>query len=248
MPDASSADGLRRGPRVRAILHAARFTAPQKLLLLALNAWPFVHLAGIFAWVLLPAWPAGGRTLAAGLWLLAVPPLLGRLMVGRGLPTGIITVPSRDFFRWWTTWQLQMLFNRLPWIEELLRLLPGVYSTWLRLWGARIGRLTLWSPGVRISDRPLLRIGDDAVIGLDARLVGHFGNLDADGRVILTLGTVTVGDRTIVGGSALLGPGVVLESDQATEVLFLGTPAGHWRSGERVRPGEKPAPPSSPSI
>ena len=242
MPDVSSADGLHRGPRVRAILHAASFTPAQKLLLLALNAWPLAHLLGSVAWAVLPAWPAGWRALAVGLWLLALPPLLARFVVGRGLPAGPIPVPSRYFFRWWTTWQLQMLFNRLPWLEELMRLLPGFYSAWLRLWGARIGRLTLWSPGVKISDRPLLRIGNDTVIGIDARLVGHFGGLDADGRVTLTLGPVTVGDRTTVGGSALLGPGVLLESDQATEALFLGTPFTHWRDGQRVPRPDPPIP------
>lgn len=242
MPDTPFADGLRRAPRVRAILHAATFTPGQKLLLLGLNAWPGAHLLGAAAWATLPSWTPAWRALAVVLWILLVPPVLSRLVVGRGLPAGETAVPSRVFFRWWATWQLQMLFNRLPWIEELLRFVPGFYSTWLRLWGARIGRLTLWSPGVRVSDRPLLRIGDDVVIGLDARLCGHFGSLDAGGRAILTVGTVTIGDRTSVGGSALLGPGVVLESDQVTEALFIGSPAALWRGGERIHPSEKLSP------
>jgi hypothetical protein len=141
-----------------------------------------------------------------------------------------------------------MIFNRLPWIDEMLRLVPGLYSLWLRLWGARVGRLTLWSPGVRIYDRPLLHLGDDVVLGVDARLTGHFGGVDANGRNVFTLGAVSLGDRTTLGGGALLGPGVTLDADQTTEALFLGTPFAHWHAGERrsSRPASDFASHSSP--
>lgn len=220
--------------RVRRVRQAPAFSGGQKLLLLALNAWPLLHLAGLAGWLLLPPWSLALRTTAALVWLLVLPPLACRLVVGRGLPSGEIAVPSRAFFRWWTTWQLQMVFNRLPWIDEALRFVPGLYSAWLRLWGAQIGRLTLWSPGARVCDRPLLRLGADVVIGIDVRLVGHFGGVDAQGRATFTLGAITLGDRTTIGGGALLGPGVALESDQVTEALFLGAPFTRWRAGERV--------------
>lgn len=239
--------------RVRVIVHAASFTPAQKLRLLALNAWPLLHVAATVSFALwLPAAPLIRFTTAAAC-LLLLPPLLARLALLRApLPTGEIAIPSAAFFRWWTTWQLQMIFNRLPWIEELLRIVPGAYSAWLRLWGAQIGRLTLWSPGVRIFDRPLLRLGDDVVLGLDARLVGHFGGLDSSGRATLTLGSVTIGDRCTLGAGALLAPGLHLDSDQATEALFLGPPFTRWRQGTRVphesasSAGPPSPPPSSP--
>jgi hypothetical protein len=222
--------------RVRAVLRAAVFTPREKLLLLLLNAWPLAHLVATICLATLPPWPLAWRLVAAFAGLLLVPPLLCRLIVGGGLASGEIAVPSRTFFRWWATWQLQMIFNRLPWLEEMLRFVPALYSTWLRLWGARLGRLTLWSPGVRIFDRPLLRIGDDVVLGLDVRIVGHFGSVDADGRATFILGPITIGDRATLGAAALLAPGVVIESDQCTEALFLGPPFTHWRGGERVPP------------
>lgn len=234
MPTALSADGLRRAMRVRAIMQAAAFTPQQKVLLLMLNAWPLAHLTGAVMLAVLPGWPDWWRVLAVAAWLLLAPPLLCRVVVGSGLPVGEAKSPSPTFFRWWMTWQLQMLFNRLPWIEEALRFIPGLYSFWLRLWGARVGRLTLWSPGVRIYDRPLLNIGDDVVLGIDTRLVGHFGGLDPEGRVTLVLGPVTLGDRTLLGGGALLAPGCTVEADQATEALFLGAPFTRWRNGKRV--------------
>lgn len=235
MPENPSADGLRRGPRVRLVVDHAHFSSVQKLGLLALNAWPCLHVAATLALAFfLPCGPLA-RLGAAIASLLVVPPLLARLVLLRApLPEGENAVPGGAFFRWWATWQLQMVFNRLPWIEELLRLLPGVYSAWLRLWGARIGRLTLWSPGVRVFDRPLLRLGDDVVLGLDVRLAGHFGGLDDAGRAILTLGPVVVGDRCTVGAGAWLAPGLHLEADQVTEVLFLGPPFTRWRAGRRV--------------
>lgn len=229
--------------RVRIITAGATFSPRQKVRLLALNALPLAHLVTLA--LLVPLIPGGllSRAVVAGGWLFLLPPLLARYVLRPGLPTGEIAVPSEAFFRWWTTWQLQAVFNRLPWIEELLRLIPGAYSGWLRLWGANIGRLTLWSPGVRIFDRPLLDIGDDVVIGIDTRIVGHFGGLDAAGRSTFTLGLITIGDRCVIGASALLAPGVTLASDQATEALFLGTPFAHWRAGQR---SSDPAHPPSP--
>lgn len=236
MPANRSADGLRRASRVRTVLRSASFTSREKLLLLALNAWPLLHVGAILCVLTLPSWSLGWRVAGALGGLLLLPPLLGRLVLLRQLPSGEIPVPSSAFFRWWATWQLQMLFNRLPWLEEMLRLVPGAYSLWLRLWGARIGRLTLWSPGCRIFDRPLVRIGDDAVVGVDVRFVSHFGSVDADGRSTFVLGPITVGHRATLGAAALLGPGVVVDADQCTEALFLGTPFTHWRGGERVSP------------
>lgn len=220
--------------RVRIITEGATFSPHEKLRLLALNALPLAH---VILFMLLACLLPGGLllrvvVLAATLFLL--PPLLARYVLRKGLPSGEIAVPSEAFFRWWITWQLQTVFNRLPWIEELLRLIPGAYSAWLRLWGANIGRLTLWSPGVRIFDRPLLTIGDDVVLGIDTRIVGHFGGLDAGGRSTFTLAPITIGDRCVIGASALLGPGVTLDADQATEALFLGPPFTHWSQGTRV--------------
>lgn len=241
MPENTSADGLRRAPRVRQILAAASFTPRQKLQLLVLNALPLGLL--VIACMVFFFFPAAfvARTASALAVLLLLPPLCARAFLRHPLTMGEHPVPSPDFFRWWAAWQLQGLFNRLPMIEEMLRLVPGLYSIWLRLWGARIGRLTLWSPGVRILDRQMLVVGDDVVIGIDVRVVGHFGGLDADGQSTLKVGPVTICDRCSIGGSALLGPGFVLDADQATETLFLGTPFTRWSEGSRIKKSDVPS-------
>ena len=234
MPAAPSADGLRRAFRVRSVLRATAFSSAQKVLLLGLNAWPLVHVLGAVASATLLPWSPTMRALVTLTWLLLVPPILCRLALVGVRPTGEFPVPSLIFFRWWTTWQLQAPFNRLPWIEETLRFVPGLYSAWLRLWGARIGRLTLWSPGTKIFDRPFVQLGDDVVVGIDVRFVAHFSGVNPEGQTTLSLGPITLGDRTSIGGSALLSAGFILDPDQATEALFLGAPFTRWRGAQRV--------------
>src|SRR5690606_21882972 len=73
--------------------------------------------------------------------LYLVPPLLARLTVMcAGLPEMKEKVPSRGSYVWWFTSQLQVPFMRFSFLEEFLRMVPGLYSMWLRLWGAKVGK------------------------------------------------------------------------------------------------------------
>ncbi|MCX6953885.1 MAG: hypothetical protein NTV51_17180 [Verrucomicrobia bacterium] len=87
---------------------------------------------------------------------------------------------------------------------------------------------------MKIYDRPFLRLGDDVIVGIDVRFVAHFSHVNPAGRTVLSLGPITLGDRTSVGGSALLSAGFTLDPDQATEALFLGAPFARWRDAQRV--------------
>jgi len=106
-------------------------------------------------------------------------------------------------------------------LEEILRLVPGLYSFWLRLWGAQIGRLTYWSAGLRILARSFLRIGDDVVFGAAVRLNPHVLAKNEHGQLELILATVIVGDRAIVGGYSLLTAGTEIAPDECTKALFV---------------------------
>ena len=75
------------------------------------------------------------------------------------------------------------MFNRLPWIEEILRLVPGLYALWIFLWGGRVSPLVYWAPGSLVIDRPLVIVEAGAVIGMGAGLAGHAGTLAPDGIV-----------------------------------------------------------------
>jgi hypothetical protein len=144
------------------------------------NFLPLALIAELVALSLTLADAPGARmALFIGLLYLA-PPLCGRLLTwvfrkptGRDLPQS-----SSDFKVWWVLLRLQMPFNRLPWLEELLRMVPGLYPLWLNLWGARVHPATFWAPGARIIDRPYVSIGYGSVIGTGALLSGHLARTE----------------------------------------------------------------------
>jgi hypothetical protein len=139
----------------------------------------------------------------------------------RPLTLGQLATDDPGFLAWWFSAQWQVVFVRLPFLEELLRLVPGLYSLWLRLWGARVGSLVYWAPGVVILDRPLVRIGDRVIFGIGVRINPHviapFNLEDGDGRVGLHINCVTIGDDALVGGYSLLLPGSEIEASAITK-------------------------------
>jgi hypothetical protein len=157
-------------------------------------------------------------------WLLALtplclyvlPPLLVRVALWRRpWPMGVIDLSSPTFLRWWFTAQCQMVFARLPWFEELLRLVPALYSAWLRLWGSKVGALVYWSPGVVVLDRSFVNVGSRVAFGAGARLNPHVIAPVAGGRS-LVLAPVTIGDDALIGGYSTLLPGCVVAAREVT--------------------------------
>jgi len=206
----------------------------QRLILILCNLLPLLHAAGLVLLAALP-WAAPGRRLAAVLVLLyLVPPVLGRLLLRViPLPQGRIPVASRAFFAWWALSNLQMLFNRLPFLEEPLRLVPGLYGAWLRLWGARVGHFTYWTAGLQILDRSLVAIGSGVVFGAGVRLVSHVYLKNPDGVMELALGTIVIGDGAQVGGYSLLSAGTVIGPGEITRACLLAPPFSVWADGRR---------------
>ena len=75
---------------------------------------------------------------------------------------------------------------------------------WFRLLGAKIGRrVTIMDPF--ISDWDLIEIGDDAMFGANASVIGHVGEM---GKV--KLARVVIGKHCNVGLSAAIFPGVTM--------------------------------------
>jgi hypothetical protein len=225
--------------KIRANLVQADLTGRQKRLLLALNLTPLLHV--ITLGLLLSASSSWlGRALLAVAALYLLPPALAyivrRVWV---IPEGRITLGSAAFLAWWALLQLQMIFCRLPALEEALRLVPGLYSLWLRLWGARVGRLTFWSPGTVIMDRPYLQVGDNVVFGAGVRINPHVIVKNSQGAFDLLLATVTIGNGARVGGYALLTSGTEIAAGEVTDALLLMPPFSTFKNGRRIRPREK---------
>lgn len=212
------------------------FGVGRRLALLLLNFLPLIHLALV---VVLLAWPwaaAGWRVLGALAALYLLPPLLARgLLLTRPFRDTHIALDSPDFLRWWALWCLQALFCRWPCLEEGLRLVPGLYSVWLRFWGARIGRLTYWAPGLLILDRPFLEIGDDVMFGAGVRLNPHVIAPDENGRIQLLLAPVNIGDGALIGGYALLTAGAEIPPGECTRAYLISPPFSRWKNGKRLR-------------
>jgi len=212
-------------------------SVPGKLFLLLCNAIPLFQISaiGVLIWQLRSTpWLCVGTVLVL---VYLVPPLLCRMtMLLLPIRRQIISPGSRDFFVWWLTLNVQMLFCRFTFLEELLRIVPGCYSLWLRLWGARIGKLAYWAAGLRILDRPFFRVGDHVAFGAGVRINPHVMLPDAHGQMVLMLAPVTIGDRVSVGGYSLLVAGAEITADQCTRACLILPPFSRLVDGHREKP------------
>lgn len=203
------------------------------LAMLLLNLLPLLHAAGTIACLFTPlSWPQRIGLAAAVFYLAPLVP--GRLLREslRDCPCDI-AVGSPAFLRWWACFQCQVLFLRFPAAEELLRMVPGLYSLWLRLWGSQIGKLTYWAPRTIILDRGFLDIGDHVVIGAGVRLNPHV--MERDEVPVLRLSPVKIGDRALIGGYSLLTAGTEIAADEATRAFLISPPFSRWKNGKRLR-------------
>jgi hypothetical protein len=218
MPDALSADRhIDTGDPLRpgALDVAAGF----RLGMVALGFIPVLHVV----LTLLPvALALTGRARSGAAWfapiiLFLVPPLIVRFAtMWTPLATGLVQPGTASFLHWWFTAQWQIIFARFPALEEMMRMVPGLYSLWLRMWGARVGALVYWSPGVVILDRSLVRIGSRVIVGAAARLNPHALAPVRDRTIGLYLAPITIGDDVVIGASSQLLPGCEVESGEIT--------------------------------
>jgi hypothetical protein len=180
---------------------------------LSMNVVPFVHLASGLGVAFGFLHGAGARVALLLVWIYLLPPLVARLTQTLfGTPVGRVTLDTRGYRVWWFLTQLQTLFNRLPWVEELLRMVPGLYSVWIRIWGGHVSPFAYIGPRVLITDRHLVNVGRGAVLGLQGALAAHMAIRDENGRYVVVLAAPTVEPEAILGGDAGLGPGAILRA------------------------------------
>lgn len=114
---------------------------------------------------------------------------------------------GQHYSHWWGSHQTQVIYLVFPVLERLLRVLPGVYSAWLRLWGADIGRQVYWTPNVEVHDRGLLQVGDGVVLGHEVKLVAHVV-MPHRQQLRLYANPIVLGSGAFIGAGSVLGPGV----------------------------------------
>ena len=125
---------------------------------------------------------------------------------------GVSYLKADQYSPWWGSHQIQAIYLALPALERLLRLIPGAFSSWLRLWGAEIGQQIYWTPELEIADRGLLQVGDRAVIGQGVGLYGHIIK-PKKGDLLLYVKQVQIDSDVFVGAWSKLGPGAVVAAD-----------------------------------
>lgn len=155
--------------------------------------------------------------LAFALYLL--PPLAYRLHERlRPLEQGVSFLDGEGYSSWWGGHQIQSLYCAAPVLEALLRLVPGLYSFWLRLWGSSVGKGVYWTPRVEIADRGLMEIGDGVIFGHKVECFAHVIK-PKNGRLILYARRIIIGPGSFLGAGSRLGPGVVVEDGSVVPIL-----------------------------
>ena len=112
--------------------------------------------------------------------------------------------------------------------------MPGLYGTWLRLWGARVGKLIYWGAGLRILDRSFVAIGNGVIFGATVRLNPHVLARSKTGEVELILATITIGDESLIGGYSLLAAGSEIAPGECTRAFLISPPFSKWKDGLRI--------------
>ncbi|MEM9266428.1 MAG: DapH/DapD/GlmU-related protein [Cyanobacteria bacterium P01_F01_bin.13] len=132
------------------------------------------------------------------------------------LTPGISYLQGHDYSPWWGSHQIQAIYIAFPALETLLRLVPGMFSAWLRLWGAHIGKQVYWTPRLEIADRALLSIGDNIIFGHCVGLYSHIVKPRRD-NLMLYLKPITIGDNSFIGAGSYIGPGVTVTAGSYLE-------------------------------
>lgn len=122
------------------------------------------------------------------------------------LKEGKFDFNEQRYCPWWGSHQMQQVYSAIPFLEGILRIIPGAYSCWLRLWGSKIGKQVYWTPRIEIVDRSLLEIDDYVIFGHRSACSSHIITYK-DHKLELQIGKVRLGKSVLVGAGSRLGPG-----------------------------------------
>ena len=109
---------------------------------------------------------------------------------------------------WYGTHMIQTMFIAFPRLETALRLVPGVFAMWLRLWGSKVGRNVYFTPHFEVADRSLLDIGNNCVFGYDVKIASHVISPSRELGLKIYIKKVIIEDGGFVGATSRLAPGV----------------------------------------
>lgn len=152
-------------------------------------------------------YPGMVSAIAIPLAIYGFPLLIYRLHQWRyPVAEGISYLQGDVYSPWWGSHQIQMIFIAIPPLEAILRLIPGAFSMWLRLWGSTIGRQVYWTPGIEIADRGLLKVGDRVVFGHGVGLYAHVIK-PKKSNLMLYVKAISIGSDVFVGAGSRFAAG-----------------------------------------
>jgi serine acetyltransferase len=161
---------------------------------------------GVFA-----AWPNGWSAFLVFAVIYLCPPMLLRVVFRWApLKQGIACLDGRAFCPWLAAHHIQAFYDALPYLESLLRVIPGFYSMWLRMWGSRIGYGVEWAVRMDVLDRNSMDIGNRVVISREVELAAHVRQKLEGGGSRVLVRPVRIGSYAFIGAGARLGPGSVV--------------------------------------
>lgn len=201
--------------------------------------FPLLVTAAAFeAFAVFAAWPSGWTVFLLLFVLYLVAPITHRiLMRWAPIKPGVSSIDARTFSPWLASHHIQAFYNALPFLEALLRVIPGFYSLWLRLWGSRVGYGVEWDVNVSILDRSLLDIGNRVVFAREVELAAHVRRKTDAGASRVLARPVRIGAYAFLGAGARLGPGAAVPHNAA--VPALAVVGVNETFGEAVRHPEK---------
>ncbi|MGA1284250.1 MAG: acyltransferase, partial [Prochlorothrix sp.] len=141
------------------------------------------------------------------------------------IPLGASYFREKEYNPWWGGNQIQLIYTTLPALEQVLHFVPGLFSQWLRLWGAKVGKGVYWSPTVSILDRGLLEVGNGAIFGHLSITCSHVVKPRRSNQLMLYVKPVKVEDHAFIGAGANLGPGSTVRAGAVTayrQVVWVG--------------------------
>lgn len=141
-----------------------------------------------------------------------LPPLMWRILsplIPAKMGASYLGVHTESVNGWFVSYQIQQIYNALPFLEAVLKLIPGFYSAWLRLWGARIGTKINWTSQSKVIDRPFIHIGDRCLVGNEAYLSAH-AIKKKDDRYLLYLKEISIGSDVVLSLQSIVGPGAII--------------------------------------
>ncbi|BAZ14945.1 hypothetical protein NIES4071_68150 [Calothrix sp. NIES-4071] len=125
---------------------------------------------------------------------------------------GISYLCGREYSPWWGSHQIQSIYITFPVFEAILRLIPGAFSSWLRLWGSSVGKNIYWTPKLEIADRGLIEVGDNVVFGHGVGIYAHIIKPKKE-NLLLYVKKVKIGSNVFIGACNNIAPGVNINNN-----------------------------------